>query len=45
MQESVSQSEVKTLKRFVAFWVVIAVLSIPILSGIFSFVFNTLTLR
>ena len=43
--ESVSQSEIKTLKQFVAFWVVIAGLSIPILSGVFSFVFNTLTLR
>ncbi len=45
IQESISQSEIKTLKQFVAFWVVIAGLSIPILSGVFSFVFNTLTLR
>ena len=45
IQKSVSQSEIKTLKQFVAFWVVIAGLSIPILSGIFSFVCNTLTLR
>lgn len=38
--KSVSQSEIKTLKQFVTFWVTIAGLSIPILSTVFYILAN-----
>lgn len=42
IKETVSKSEIRTLKHFVTFWVTVAGLSIPILSTVFYILANQL---